>query len=378
MTETMDKPLSGMTVLAIEQALAGPLCSCRLADAGARVIKVEREEGDFARGYDSVIYGESSVFVWANRGKELVVLDLKDRNDIELIHRILAKSDVFIENLAPGATERLGLGSKSLRDRYPRLITCDIMGYGEGPYRDMKAYDFLVQCESGLVSVSGAPGAPGRFGVSICDIGAGLNAAEGVLLALMHRERTGKATGVTVSLFDAAADWMNVPLAYFDYSGRTLEPLGMQHPFMAPYGAYPSGDGLELVIAIQNDREWARFCQAVLDRPDMALDPRFSSNDDRVVNRAAIDAVINARFARYSLDDLKKLLLSAGVAYGSVNSVAQLSRHPQLRRWPMEVGGRTINPVAPPLQTPYDDGAFRKAPDIGEHTETIRREFAGE
>ena len=374
----MDKPLSGMTVFSIEQALAAPLCSCRLADAGARVIKVERPEGDFARGYDSVIYGESSVFVWANRGKESVVLDLKDRRDIELIHRILAKSDVFIQNLAPGATDRLGLGSDSLRERYPRLVTCDILGYGDGPYRDMKAYDFLVQCESGLVSVSGEAGHPGRFGVSICDIGAGLNAAQGVLLALMQRERTGVAAGVKVSLFDAAADWMNVPLAYFDYSGRTLEPLGMQHPFMAPYGAYRSGDGLQLVIAIQNDREWAKFCEAVLERSDMSRDPRFSSNDARVVNRAAIDEVINARFARCTLQDLKDLLLSAGVAYGSGNSVAQLSSHPQLRRWPMEVAGRMINPVAPPVQTAYDEGAFRKAPGIGEHTEAIRREFAGE
>jgi crotonobetainyl-CoA:carnitine CoA-transferase CaiB-like acyl-CoA transferase len=370
------KPLEGITVVSIEQALAAPLCSCRLADAGARVIKVERPEGDFARGYDDAVHGVASYFVWTNRGKESVVLDLKAASDVALLHRILAGADVFIQNLAPGATDRLGLGSAALRGRYPRLITCDITGYGEGPYRDMKAYDFLVQCESGLVSISGAPGAPGRFGVSICDIGAGMNAAQGVMQALFHRERTGEATGFSVSLFDTAADWMSVPLVHEEYGRGAPQPMGMQHPSMAPYGAYRAGDGNELVIAIQNDREWAKLCEIVLERPELTRDPRFATNNDRAANRAAVSAVIDERFARLGLGALKVVLDLAGIAYGSVNSVAQLAEHPQLRRWPMTVAGQPVEYVAPPLQTPFDDGRFRDVPALGQHTAAIRAEFS--
>lgn len=372
------RPLEGMLVVSIEQALAAPLCTSRLADAGARVIKVERPEGDFARGYDSAVHGLASYVVWTNRGKESLVLDLKDDDDLALLHRILAQADAFVQNLAPGATERLGIGSAALRARYPQLVTCDITGYGDGPYRDMKAYDFLVQCESGLVSISGAPGAPGRFGVSICDIGAGMNAAQGVILALLHRERTGEATGVSVSLFDTAADWMSVPLAHLDYGGKAPEAVGMRHPSMAPYGGFRSADGIDVVISVQNDREWQRFATEVLGRPDVASDPRFATNNERVANRPALEEHISARFAELHLPELRNLLDHAGIAYGAVNGVEQVSQHPQLRRWPMAVNGHEVELPAPPLQTDYDAGRFRPVPDIGEHSESIRAEFTGE
>lgn len=371
-----NKPLSGITVVSIEQALAAPLCTSRLADAGARVIKIERAEGDFARGYDSAVHGVASYVVWTNRGKESLVLNLKDEEDLVLLHRLLAKADVFVQNLAPGATDRLGLGSETLRARYPSLVTCDITGYGDGPYRDMKAYDFLVQCESGLVSVSGAPGAPGRFGVSICDIGAGMNAALGVMTALLHRERTGTASGISVSLFDTAADWMSVPLAHFDFGGQAPEPVGMGHPSMAPYGAYLTADDQPLVIAVQNNREWARLCEEVLERPEMVTDSRFRTNNDRVAHRASMDEVLVPTFAGHTVEALRKLLDRAGIAYGAVSTVARLSDHPQLRRWPMDVAGHEVQLVAPPVQTSFDDGRFRPVPDIGEHNHALRAEFS--
>jgi crotonobetainyl-CoA:carnitine CoA-transferase CaiB-like acyl-CoA transferase len=372
----MTKPLAGITVVSIEQALAAPLCTCRLADAGARVIKIERPEGDFARGYDAAVHGMASYVVWTNRGKQSLVLDLKNPDDIDLLHQILATADVFVQNLAPGATARLGLASDTLRARYSQLITCDITGYGEGPYREMKAYDFLVQCESGLVSVSGAPEAPGRLGVSICDIGAGMNAAQGVMTALLHRERTGEATGFSVSLFDTAVDWMSVPLVHLEYGGKAPEPVGMHHPSMAPYGAYPAGDGNELVIAVQNDREWARLCAGVIGQPELADDPRFATNNARVENRAAMDTILVDAFSKFDLKHLEEVLGETAIAFGAVNSVQQLADHPQVRRWPMTVNGHDVSFVAPPLKTPFDDGFFREIPSIGQDSEAIRKEFS--
>ena len=370
-----EKPLSGMLVVSLEQALAAPLCSCRLADAGARVIKIERESGDFARGYDRVVHGEASYFVWTNRGKESLVLDLKAAKDAALLHRILAKADVFIQNLAPGATDRLGIGSEALREKYPRLVTCDITGYGEGPYREMKAYDLLVQAESGLVSVTGAADAYGRIGVSICDIGAGMNAVSAVMQALFLRERTGQGSGVQVSLFDTAADWMSVPLAHHDFAGKAPSRVGLNHPSISPYGGYQTGDGETLVIAIQNEREWAKFCRKILERPDMVDDPKFNSNTGRVTNRPEINEAIKATFATYTRADLMTKLREHGIAYGAVNSVADLSQHPQLRRWPMEAGGEIANLVAPPIITEQDEHQFRPVPALGEHTAQIRAEF---
>ncbi|MGB0384041.1 MAG: CaiB/BaiF CoA transferase family protein [Ardenticatenaceae bacterium] len=370
------KPLEGILVVSLEQAVAAPLASCRLADAGARVIKIERPAGDFARGYDSAVHGEASYFVWLNRGKESIVLNLKEEEEAALLDRMLAKADVFIQNLAPGATERLGFGSEALGKKYPQLVTCDVCGYGDGPYRDMKAYDFLVQSETGLVAISGAPEAMGRIGVSICDIGTGMNAYSAILQALFLRERTGKGSNVKVSLFDTAAEWMTVPLMQYDYGGKAPKRVGMNHPSIAPYGGYKSKEGEMVVISIQNNREWARFCRQVLERPDMADDPRFSTNNARVANRPAMNEVINAVFGRYSRTALEAKLRESAIAYGSVNSVPDFSNHPQLRRRPMDVNGKIARLVASPMITEHDDDIFRSVPQVGEHTEKIRAEFA--
>lgn len=377
MIELTTKPLEGILVVSLEQAVAAPLASCRLADAGARVIKIERSTGDFGRGYDSAVHGEASYFVWLNRGKESIVLNLKEEEDAALLHRMLAKADVFIQNLAPGATERLGIGSDALRAKYAQLVTCDVSGYGDGPYRDMKAYDFLVQSETGLVAISGAPEGMGRIGVSICDIGTGMNAYSGILQALFLRERTGKGSGVKVSLFDTAADWMTVPLMQYDYGGKAPQRVGMNHPSIAPYGGYKSQEGEMVVISIQNNREWARFCRQVLERPDMVDDKRFSTNNARVANRATMNKVINAVFGRYPRPALEAKLRESAIAYGAVNTVPDLSSHPALRRQAMQVNGEIAQLVASPIITEHDDDVFRSVPQIGEHTESIRAEFGG-
>jgi itaconate CoA-transferase len=371
------KPLSGILVVSVEQAVAAPLCSCRLADAGARVIKVERPEGDFARNYDQAVHGQASYFVWLNRGKESIVLDLKAADDLTMLHRVLAKADVFIQNLAPGAADRLGLDSEGLRKTYPRLITCDISGYGAGPYRDMKAYDLLIQSETGLVSVSGAPGEYGRIGVSVCDIATGLNAANGILEALMLRERTGKATGIQVSLFDSAADWMTVPYVHHQYGGKTPERVGLNHPSIAPYGGYQTGDGETIVLSIQNEQEWSRFCQHILQRPDLTDVPEFCDNHARVAHRPALDKIILAVFSAYTRTDLEHTLRAHAIAYGAVNSVEDLANHTQLRRWPMEIDGQMAQMIAPPVVRADDEGTFRSVPKLGEHTTAIMAEFGG-
>lgn len=397
MTHSTLKPLDGILVVALEQAVAAPLCSCRLADAGARVIKIERPEGDFARGYDSVVHGEASYFVWLNRGKESIVLNLKDTDDLAFLHRMLAKADVFVQNLAYGATERLGIGSEQLREWYPQLITCDIGGYGEGQdatdqnsdeqngaaqssdepsYRDMKAYDLLIQCESGLVSISGAPGEYGRIGVSISDIGTGMNAAQGVMQALFLRERTGKATGVKTSLFESTVDWMTVPLTHHDYGGKAPTRVGLNHPSISPYGGYETQNGEIVVISIQNNREWARFCIEILARPEMVDDPAFATNNARVANRTQIDQAIRAIFSTYTRSDLMQKLSANTIACGALNSVADLSVHPQLRRWPMQVNGEMAEITAPAINSEHDEGMHRPIPHIGEHSEKIRAEFA--
>ncbi len=370
------KPLSGILVVSVEQAVAAPLCSCRLADTGARVIKVERPEGDFARNYDKAVHGQASYFVWLNRGKESIVLDLKKHADLSVLRRILAKADVFIQNLAPGAADRLGLGSEALRETCSRLITCDISGYGEGPYRDMKAYNLLIQSESGLVSVSGTPGEYGRIGVSICDIATGLNATNGILEALMLRERTGKGSGIQVSLFDSAADWMTVPYVHHEYGDKTPERVGLNHPSIAPYGGYQTGDGKTMVISIQNEQEWGRFCRYILQRPDLIDAPESCDNNARVAHRPALDKIINAVFSEYARADLEQNLRDHAIAYGAVNSVADLSTHPQLRRWPMEIDGRIAQMIAPPVIRDDEDQVFRSVPRLGEHTVQIKAEFA--
>ncbi|CAG9272484.1 CaiB/BaiF CoA transferase family protein [Paraburkholderia unamae] len=371
-------PLAGITVVAIEQALAAPLCTCRLADMGARVIKIERPEGDFARGYDAAANGSSSYFLWTNRGKESVVLDFKQPDDAALLHRLIASADVFVQNLAPGALTRAGFDSATLRERHPRLITCDITGYGTGSETSkLKAYDFLVQCESGLVSVSGAPDHPGRIGVSICDIGAGMNATIAVLSALALRSRTGAGSGVSVSLFDGAADWMSVPYVHERYGNGAPAPQGLKHPSIAPYGAYRTRDARDIVISIQNDREWAKFCAVFLGDADIANDARFQTNNARVQNREALDTLIGAAFAARPLVEALSLLGDASIAYGQLRAVADMAVHPALRTWPMATGGEPLQMIAPPVRAPWDAQRFEAAPKLGEHTARIRAEFAG-
>ena len=364
------KPLDGIIVIALEQAVAAPWCSSRLADAGARVIKIERPEGDFARGYDTAVHGESSYFVWINRGKESVALDLRQEADKARLRGLIAEADVFIQNLAPGACARLGFDSAKLRAEHPRLITCDISGYGEsGPLHQLKAYDLLVQAESGLVAVSGAPGPWGRIGVSICDITAGMNALIGVQQALLQRERTGHGSGVKVSLFDSAAELMAVPYLQARYGSGAPERVGLKHPTIAPYGAFTCSDGREVVLSIQNEREWLSFCTVVMGDESIATDPRFVGNQARIQNREVLDATVQAVFGELTYAEAVDRLTEAQIAYGAINSVHDLINHPQLRTREMKVGGRSVQVPASPFVTEWDDPDFRPVPGINEHGE---------
>ena len=374
----MTGPLDDILVVSLEQAVAAPYCTAKFADSGARVIKVERPEGDFARRYDNQVEGLSAYFVWLNRGKESLVADIKAPDDAALLHRILAKADVFIQNLAPGAATRAGFGAEALRAKHPRLITCDISGYGEdGPYRDMKAYDLLVQAESGLASVTGGPEAPGRVGVSVCDIAAGLVAYSAILEALHRRARTGRGGAVAVSLFDVMADWMSVPLLQHLYGGAAPRRMGMNHPTIAPYGAYPTcGD--PIVISIQNEREWRDFCAGVLERPALADHALYADIPRRVENRAALDREIAAIFMALERDELIARLKRHGIAFGSLNSVESASRHPQLRRARVATPAGPVDLIAPPVR--WSGGAstepLRPVPEVGQHGAAIRAEFA--
>ncbi len=362
---SISKPLDGIVVVALEQAVAAPYCSSRLADAGARVIKIERPEGDFARGYDTAVFGESSYFVWINRGKESVKLDLSKPADKSALHNLVASADVFIQNLAPGAAARLGFGSAELRSQHPRLITCDISGYGEsGPLHQLKAYDLLVQAESGLVAVSGAPGPWGRIGVSICDITAGMNSIIGIQQALLQRARTGVGSGIKVSLFDSAAELMAVPYLQTRYGGKAPQRVGLKHPTIAPYGSFTCADGRELVLSIQNEREWANFCHSFMHHGDLATDARFSSNKLRTANRAALEELIQEVFSVLPYADATQRLSDAQTAYGAVNSVQDLINHPQLRTRAMQVNGHTALIPATPYITEWDDASFASAPAL--------------
>ena len=371
------KPLAAITVVALEQAVAAPYCTSRLADAGARVIKIERPEGDFARGYDTAVHGESSYFVWINRGKESVALDLRRDEDCAHLHAMLARADVFIQNLAPGAAARLGFGAESLRERYPRLVTCDISGYGEsGPLRDLKAYDLLVQAESGLVAVSGAPGPWGRIGVSICDITAGMNALIGIQQALLARERSGHGSGVKVSLFDSAAELMAVPYLQARYGAGAPDRVGLKHPSIAPYGVFTCSDGREFVLSIQNEREWASFCERVLRQPQIATHARFATNKVRTANRVELEAIVQGVFSELTFADTVDRLTEAQTAYGGINSVHDLIQHPQLRTRPMEVNGQVVQVPATPYLTEWDDASYAAMPRLDQHGAASREEFA--
>ena len=374
----MAKPLQGLLVVSLEQAVAAPYCAARLADAGARVIKIERAEGDFARFYDSAVQGLSSYFVWLNRGKESLVADIKQPEDAALLHRLLAKADVFIQNLAPGAAARSGFGAAALRARNERLITVDISGYGEtGEYATMKAYDLLVQAESGLAMVTGHPAGPGRVGVSIADVGCGMNAYTGVLEALIERAQTGRGKSLKVSLFDAVADWMNVPLLYFEGTGKSPARMGLAHPSICPYGAFATKDGALVLISIQNEREWATFCAAFLDAPELALKPGFESNNVRVANRAVVDERVGQGFATLTRDEAATKLRVSNTAYGFVNDLAALSHHPALRRTAVALpNGVTAQIVAPAVIHVGETTVLGSVPSIGQDSEAIRTEFS--
>ncbi len=375
----MTRDLDGILVVSLEQAVAAPYAARLLADAGARVIKVERPEGDFARAYDGYAMGLSVNFVWLNRGKQSIALDLKRAEDKALLERILAKADVFIQNLAPGAAARLGLGSSELRARYPRLITCDISGYGEeGPWKHLKAYDLLVQAESGLASVNGIGDEPARVGISICDIAAGITAAAAVFRALFARERTGEGRGIEVSLFHSIGDWMNVPWMTFAYGGIEPPKLGLHHPTIAPYGAYVCGDGRAVLIAIQNEREWARFCAEVLKRSELASDARFATNPERVKNRSLLDAVILDSFAAHDREAVIRTLESAKIAYGRLSSLADLSTHPQMRWLEVPTGVGPLHVIGPGARFREEADVPGPVPELDAHGAMIRAEFAGE
>ncbi|GAB3874329.1 CaiB/BaiF CoA transferase family protein [Kibdelosporangium lantanae] len=370
-------PLSGVTVVSVEQAVAAPFATRQLADLGARVIKVERPGGDFARRYDTTVHGHSSYFVWLNRGKESLTLDLKQ--DRPVLDRLLAKADVFVQNLAPGAATRLGLDTPTLQAEHPQLIPCAISGYGSsGPWSNRKAYDLLIQCQTGLVSLTGTPEESARPGISIADIAGGMYAYSGILTALYVRATTNVARAVEVSLFDALAEWMSQPAYYTRYGGSQPPRIGTHHATVAPYGAYPARDGKEVLFSIQNEREWHAFCQ-FLGSPATEQDPRFATSADRVANRAELDALIATRFAELDSADIMAALDEAAIANTNVNSVWDFLEHPVLTerdRWrDVPIPDGTMRALLPPVSLAGVEPAMAAVPAPGEHTERILKEL---
>ena len=377
-------PLSGITVVSLEQAVAAPFATRQLADLGARVIKIERPgPGDFARGYDTTVNGLSSHFVWLNRTKESLSLDLKQEAAREILEKLFSTADVFVQNLAPGAADRLGLGARELRGRYPSLIHCSVSGYGgSGPYRDKKAYDLLVQCEAGLVSITGTPETPSKVGISVADIAAGMYAYSGILAALYDRERTGEGATLEVSLFEALAEWMGFPMYFTAYGGEPPPRTGASHAAIAPYGPHPAGDGASVFFGIQNEREWSRFCEEVLGNPGLAEDDRFGDNSRRVANRAALGEEIDKTFSTLTGEEAIERLESAGIANAHLNTVEGLVEHPQLEardRW-REVGtpAGPVRALVPPVTFEGLEYKMRSIPAAGEHTGDILGELGYE
>jgi itaconate CoA-transferase len=373
----MPGALDGLLVVSVEQAVAAPYCTCRLADAGARVIKIERPEGDFARGYDGYVHGLASYFVWLNRGKQSVTLDFKQKDDLALLHRMISKADVLIQNLAPGAAERAGFGSAAMRARDRRLIAVDISGYGDhGPYKNRRAYDLLVQAESGMASITGTADAPGRIGVSATDIGTGMYAHAAILEALLARQKNGEGRSISVSLFSAMAEWMSVPLLAKDYGAYDWPRLGLTHPTIAPYGVYSTADKVPVLISIQNDREFTRLCEGVLDRPGLDKDPDYATNKARNARRDDTNAVVQRSFGALTFETLAPRLDAAQIAWARVSSVADLSSHPQLRRMAFRTPNGDV--TVPALAASYDGEPERlgDVPALGQHTDQVRREFA--
>jgi crotonobetainyl-CoA:carnitine CoA-transferase CaiB-like acyl-CoA transferase len=376
MTEPTARPLDGLLVVSLEQAVAAPMCTARLADAGARVIKVEKPVGDFARFYDRAGAGLSSYFVWLNRGKESVALDLKTEGDMALLRRMLAKADVLVQNLAPGALARLGLDDATLDAINPRLIACTITGYGAGPYERRKAYDLLIQAESGVASVTGTAEGPARVGVSLVDIATGMYAHAAILEALIARGVSGRGTRITVPMFDAMADWMTVPLLQAEASGKNPPRIGLNHASIAPYGAYDCGTGGAILFSVQSEAEWRQFCLEVMRDPALAEDPDFGDMPARVERRPALDARIAAVFGALDRETVIARFEEAGIAYGRLTTALELAEHPHLRRQTVDTPG---GPVALPLPPQLVDGAAPRlgaVPALDGHGAAIRREFA--
>ena len=374
-------PLEDITVVSLEQAVAAPFATRQLADLGARVIKVERPEvGDFARGYDRTVKGLSSHFVWLNRSKVSLTLNLKEEGAKEILNRLIEKVDVFIQNLAPGAAGRLGFGADALRQRHPRLVVCDVSGYGaSGPYRDKKAYDLLVQCEAGLVSITGTPEAPSKVGVSIADIACGMYAYSGILAALFRRERTGEGATLEISLFEALAEWMGFPAYYTLYGGKEPPRTGASHAAIAPYGPFECGDGEIIFLGLQNEREWERFCEVVLEQPALVDDERFESNSERVENVDALRQAIEGILAQFSSEEAIERLDEAKIANARMRNIRGFLDHPQLEardRW-REVGSPVgpLRALIPPATLEGTEPVMAPIPSVGEHTASILAEL---
>lgn len=373
-------PLSGVRVVALEQAVVAPFCTRQLADMGADVVKLERPDGgDFARAYDGALNGISAYFAWLNRGKRSIVLDVKDARDRDVCGRLIARADVFVHNLAPGAVERLGLGFDELAARHPRLIWCGISGYGpEGPYRDHKAYDMLVQAESGIIGMTGTDASPAKVGVSIADIGAGLYAYSSILAALLNREKTGAGDRIDISMFECMAEWMMPPLNVHLGTGRTPRREGMRHNMVVPYGGYRCADGV-VMFAVQTEREWRRLCEGVLGDAALADDPRFATNERRVANRAELERLIEARFASLTREAAAGLLAAADVPTALINDVAAVAAHPQLEgrgRWAsVDSYAGAFNALVPPHNIAGAPSRMGRVPAVGEHSAEILAEL---
>jgi len=372
-------PLEGITVVSLEQAVAAPFATRQLADLGARVIKVERPGGgDFARRYDTTVHGQASYFVWLNRSKESLTLDLKSPAGRDILEELIAGADVFVQNLAPGAADRMDLGPAALQARHPRLIPCTISGYGtSGSWSGRKAYDLLVQCQTGLLSITGSPDEPARVGISVADISAGMYAYSGILSALYTRATTGRAPAVEVSLFEALAEWMSQPAYYTRYGGTQPPRIGAQHSTIAPYGPFTAADGKDVLLSIQNEREWHALCSTVLGRPELTDDPRFATGADRVAHRDEVNAAVSARFAELGSEDAMALLDKAGIANAGVNSIAEFLDHPALAerdRWrDIEVPGAPgpVQALLPPADLSGVTPRMDPVPAAGQHTEQI-------